>query len=150
MAFMVDDNITSIIQRMPDEPVPLLTNVSETYLRNIINKPLAGFIALHHVIFAASKQRSKMALCRVLEHTLRCDNDCALDDTFLHTLVTHLIGMQDEFHSEDFCITVFDDFFMVSWWSFVSFTVCLTCQGPRQDRIVKRCFSALKGQFSLL
>ena len=32
-------------------------------------------------------------------------------DAFLHSLVTGLIGMKDEFEAEDFCTAVFDEFF---------------------------------------
>ena len=31
--------------------------------------------------------------------------------TFLHSLVTNLIGMKDDFEAEDFCTAVFDEFF---------------------------------------
>lgn len=109
---MVDDLITGIIAKMPDEPVPLLTNVSDFYKLYIRMNPLASIIAMCHTLHAA-KVRSKMALCRVLQSMLRCENDRALDDVFLHTVVGYIIGMVDEFSSEDFCICIFDDFFMV-------------------------------------
>ncbi|XP_064649137.1 negative elongation factor B-like [Lineus longissimus] len=113
MSFMVDDLITGIIAKMPDEPVPLLTNVSDFYKLYIRMNPLASIIAMCHTLHAA-KVRSKMALCRVLQSMLRCENDRALDDVFLHTVVGYIIGMVDEFSSEDFCICIFDDFFMPS------------------------------------
>ena len=34
-----------------------------------------------------------------------------MQDAFLHSLVTGLIGMKDEFEQEDFCTAVFDEFF---------------------------------------
>ena len=34
-----------------------------------------------------------------------------MQDAFLHSLVSGLIGMKEEFEAEDFCTAVFDEFF---------------------------------------
>ena len=42
---------------------------------------------------------------------LSCTVALVSQDAFLHSLVTGLIGMKEEFEAEDFCTAVFDEFF---------------------------------------
>ena len=60
-----------------------------------INKP---FNILSYLIV------SSLANLKVTVH-------CPFQDAFLHSLVTGLIGMKDDFEAEDFCTAVFDEFF---------------------------------------
>lgn len=58
--------------------------------------------------------RDKFALCQILPTLIHCENDRAYEDTFLHTLISYLIPMADDFAQEDFCVVVFDDFILVN------------------------------------
>ena len=52
-----------------------------------------------------------------MRYSKQNQRDCAVillilyQATFLHSLVTNLIGMKDDFEAEDFCTAVFDEFF---------------------------------------
>ncbi|XP_074655187.1 negative elongation factor B-like [Tubulanus polymorphus] len=114
MSLMVDESILATIAKFgPDEPVPLLTSVPDFFVSYMLHCPIASLVAMQYTLQTA-RQRNRAALSRTLPCLLKCENERSLEDTFLHTLVSYLIFMSDDFSHEEFCITVFDDFFMPS------------------------------------
>ena len=53
----------------------------------------------------------KIAVKRVLGLLGPSVKNHPFEDVFLHSLITYLIQMRDEFEAEDFCTVVFDEFF---------------------------------------
>ena len=88
---------------------------------------VAGIVALYYTLQSA-RLKDHFAVVRVLPSLLMCENDKALDDTFLHCLVSHLTTMVEDFANADFCSTIFDDFFLVSLsMGFCLLSVLLPC-----------------------
>ena len=66
-----------------------------------------------------ARQKDRVAVCNILPLLVHCENERAYDDTFLHSLISYLISMAEEFAMEDFCVAVFDDFILVRQTFFV-------------------------------
>ncbi|XP_021339653.1 negative elongation factor B-like [Mizuhopecten yessoensis] len=62
----------------------------------------------------ACRSRDKFALCQILPTLIHCENERASEDTFLHTIISYLIPMAEDFSQEDLCVVVFDDFILPS------------------------------------
>ena len=58
--------------------------------------------------------KDRVAACNIIPVLVHCENERAYEDTFLHSLISFLIAMSDEFAHDDFCCVVFDDFLLVS------------------------------------
>ncbi|XP_013392917.1 negative elongation factor B [Lingula anatina] len=113
VSMLVDDNIRSICAKIPDEKLEETRNPPEQYIRFIRNSEVASIIALHHALHAM-KQKDKVTLMRVLPELSSCENERAYDDTMMHSLVSYLILMAEEFSQEDFCMAVFDELMLPS------------------------------------
>ena len=59
-----------------------------------------------------TKNKDKIAVKRVLGLLGPSVKNHPFEDVFLHSLITFLIQMRDEFDAEDFCTVVFDEFFL--------------------------------------
>ena len=62
--------------------------------------------------FQVTKTKDKIAVKRVLGLLAPSVKNHPFEDVFLHSLITYLIQMRDEFDAEDFCTVVFDEFFL--------------------------------------
>ena len=58
-----------------------------------------------------TKAKDKTGLMRVLGVLAQNIRGHPFEDAFLHSLVTGLSGMKEDFEAEDFCTAVFDEFF---------------------------------------
>ena len=58
-----------------------------------------------------ARSKDKTGLMRVLGILAQNIRGHPFEDAFLHSLVTGLAGMKDDFEAEDFCTAVFDEFF---------------------------------------
>lgn len=57
--------------------------------------------------------KDRVAACNIIPVLVHCENERAYEDTFLHSLISFLIAMSDEFAHDDFCSVVFDDYLLV-------------------------------------
>ncbi|PSN42595.1 hypothetical protein C0J52_08709 [Blattella germanica] len=71
---------------------------------------VASILAMYYTLHTA-RQKDRVGLMRVLGTLANCKNDRAFEDPFLHSLVSLLIHMSEEFTAEDFCTVIFDEFF---------------------------------------
>ncbi|KAH3791938.1 negative elongation factor B-like [Dreissena polymorpha] len=111
LAGMVVDDITRpILMRLPEEPQPVSQTPSQLFHIFIKESDVAAMTALYYTL-QVSKAKDRFAVCQILPSLVLCQAERQLDDTFLHTLVSHLVTMCDEFTNEDFCTVVFDQFF---------------------------------------
>jgi len=67
---------------------------------------------LPFLIFQVTKNKDKIAVKRVLGLLGPSVKNHPFEDVFLHSLITYLIQMRDEFDAEDFCTVIFDEFFL--------------------------------------
>ena len=58
-----------------------------------------------------TRNKDKTGLMRVLGILAQNIRGHPFEDAFLHSLVTGLAGMKEDFEAEDFCTAVFDEFF---------------------------------------
>ena len=65
-----------------------------------------------HYTLHVVKAKDKIAVKRVLGLIVSSVRHHPFEDVFLHSLITHLIQMRDDFEAEDFCTVVFDEFFL--------------------------------------
>lgn len=114
MSLLVDDHIR-IINRKLNEATPSgLPKDIPTYLLKTIRKSrTASTLTLYYVLHV-TRLRNKEALTRILPKVVRTEGDLTWDDNFLHPFTSQLIGMSDDFSSEEFCSLVFDSFLLKS------------------------------------
>ncbi|XP_034476640.1 negative elongation factor B [Drosophila innubila] len=116
MSLMVDDQCRSLHAKLPnDERESALTTIEhsgpapdavEAYIQeSAVSSILAMYYTLH-----SARIKDRMGLLRVLAILSGCKDDRAYEDPFLHSLIALLIPMCDEFATEDFCTTLFDEF----------------------------------------
>lgn len=110
---LVDDQLRAICSRLPDAPVPTITHPPDLFLTVLKLTNIGSVIVMYYTLHV-SRQRDKLATMAILPTLVHCEGDRAFDETFLHTLVSYLIAMAEDFGQEDFCIAVFDEFFLVS------------------------------------
>lgn len=60
-----------------------------------------------------TRMKDRVAVCNIIPVLVHCENERAYEDTFLHSLISFLIAMSDEFAHDDFCSVVFDDYLLV-------------------------------------
>lgn len=113
IAMFVDDQYRSIAMRLSDDHHPVAKQPSELYAAFIQDSIIASMIAMYYTL-QVTRQKDRLAVTQILPTLIHCENDIAYDDTFLHSLVSYLIGMNDDFSHDEFCVAVFDDFLLVS------------------------------------
>jgi hypothetical protein len=64
-----------------------------------------------HYTLQVTKAKDKIAVKRVLGILAGSLKNHPFEDVFLHSLISHLILMREDFDAEDFCTVVFDEFF---------------------------------------
>ncbi|XP_070532228.1 negative elongation factor B-like [Ptychodera flava] len=110
VSFIVDDHMRNINRRMGDGDTNT-NSLPAIYFKCMKRSQVAYITAVYYVLYAA-KQRNRTAVCRVLPSLLKGDNERALEDTYLHSLVSSLLLLSEEFSSEEFCNVIFDEFFL--------------------------------------
>lgn len=107
---VVEDQTRPVLGRLPDEPPPVLRPPSQLFMIFIKESEVAAMTALYYTL-QVCRHRDKFALCQILPNLTICQSERHYDDTFLHSLVSYLISMSEEFANEDFCEIVFGHFF---------------------------------------
>lgn len=118
MSLMVDDQVRSVNSKLPpDDRQSALTIIEhsgpppDVYAASIQKSKLASVLAFFYT-FQVLKQKDRTGILRVLGCLSNAKEDILSDDRLLHTLVFLLIGLCDEFSSEEFCSVVFDEIFL--------------------------------------
>lgn len=116
MSLMVDDQVRQMHTKLPpDERETAITVIEhagpppdacEAYVQE---SPVASILMLYYTLSAA-RQKDRVGLLRVMTILNSCTEGRAYEDPFLHSMVSLLIHMQDEFGTEDFCTGIFDEF----------------------------------------
>ncbi|XP_043207189.1 negative elongation factor B-like [Amphibalanus amphitrite] len=120
VSLIVDDQVRALNQRLPpDERASAITIIEhsgpppDAYQAYITESSVACLLAVYYTLQTA-RSRDRVGLMRVLGCLSASEGDRAFEDTFLHSLVTLLIGMSDELATEDFCTVIFDEFFFTA------------------------------------
>ncbi|EDX02354.2 uncharacterized protein Dyak_GE17513 [Drosophila yakuba] len=116
MSLMVDDQCRSLHAKLPpDERESALTTIEhsgpapdavEAYIQE---SSVASILAMYYTLHTA-RLKDRVGVLRVLAILSACKDDRAYEDPFLHSLIALLIPMSEEFATEDFCTTLFDEF----------------------------------------
>lgn len=109
---LVDDQLRSVCSRFPDAAVPTISPPPDLFLTVLKLTNIGSVIVMYYTLHV-SRQKDKLATMTILPTLVHCENERAFDETFLHTLVSYLIIMAEDFGQEDFCIAVFDEFFLL-------------------------------------
>ncbi|XP_060596929.1 negative elongation factor B-like [Ruditapes philippinarum] len=107
---VVDDQIRPVVARLSDEAQPVQRPPSQLFLIFIKESEVAAMMALYYTL-QVCKNRDKVAICQMLPCLTICQSERHFDDTFLHSLVSYLISMAEEFTNDDFHEVVFNQFF---------------------------------------
>ncbi|GFG40168.1 hypothetical protein Cfor_02291 [Coptotermes formosanus] len=117
MSLMVDDQVRMLNSKLPpDERESAITIIEhsgpppDACQAYVQESSVASILAMYYTLHTA-RQKDRVGLMRVLGTLANCKNDRAFEDPFLHSLVSLLIHMNDEFSAEDFCTVIFDEFF---------------------------------------
>ncbi|XP_046566584.1 negative elongation factor B-like [Haliotis rubra] len=112
VGMVVDDQIRAVSTKL-EEGSCGIRPPSELYSICIKLSPIASLFAMYYALHVA-RYKDRVAVTQILPTLIHCENDRAYDDIFLHSLISHLIHMVDDFAmSEEFCSAVFDDFLLV-------------------------------------
>ena len=84
--------------------------ISDDDLLQVSESPIAAALAMQYTL-QTTKAKDKTGLMRVLGVLAQNIRGHPFEDAFLHSLVTGLSGMKEDFEAEDFCTAVFDEFF---------------------------------------
>ncbi|GAB6021888.1 hypothetical protein CHUAL_006054 [Chamberlinius hualienensis] len=120
MSLMVDDQVRLLNSKLPqDDRESAITTIEHSgpppdiYPAFVQESIIANTLAMYYTLHTA-RLRDRQGLMRVLGLLGNNENDRSLEDPFLHSLVSLLIPMADEFANEDFSTVVFDEFFFTS------------------------------------
>jgi len=117
MSLIVDDQVRSLNAKFPVEERDTASIIidhsgppPDMYDSQVVASPIAATMAMQYTL-QTCKNKDKTGLMRVLGILSQNIRGHPFEDAFLHSLVTGLIGMKEEFEAEDFCTAVFDEFF---------------------------------------
>merc|ERR1719147_227534 len=117
MSLIVDDQVRALNLKLPVEERDTASIVidhsgppPDMYDSQVSQSPIAASLAMQYTL-QTCKAKDKIGLMRVLGILAQNIRGHPFEDAFLHSLVTGLIGMKDDFETEDFCTAVFDEFF---------------------------------------
>lgn len=113
-SMMVEDQYRGLILRTQEEKPTIFTPIqpSELFATFIKISGISSLVAMYYAL-QVTRQRDRIAAVQIIPTLLHCENDRAYEDTFLHSLISYLISMAEDFTQEDLCIAVFDDFILV-------------------------------------
>ncbi|KAK9718157.1 Cofactor of BRCA1 (COBRA1) [Popillia japonica] len=117
MSLMVDDQVRQLSTKLPpDERDAAITIIEhagplpdavEAYIQE---SSVASILAMYYTLHV-TRHKDRVGLLRILAVLANCKDDRAFEDPFLHSLVSLLIHVPDEFAAADFCTGLFDEFF---------------------------------------
>merc|ERR1719242_660128 len=117
MSLIVDDQVRALNSKFPVEERDTASIIidhsgppPDMYDSLVGQSPIAATMAMQYTL-QTGKAKDKTGLMRVLGILSQNIRGHPFEDAFLHSLVTNLIGMKDDFEAEDFCTAVFDEFF---------------------------------------
>jgi len=117
MSLIVDDQVRALNVKFPVEERDTASIIidhsgppPDMYDSQVVASPIAATMAMQYTL-QTGKAKDKTGLMRVLGILSQNIRGHPFEATFLHSLVTNLIGMKDDFEAEDFCTAVFDEFF---------------------------------------
>lgn len=117
MSLIVDDQVRALNDKFPVEERDMASIVidhsgppPDMYESLVAQSPIAATMAMQYTL-QTCKAKDKTGLMRVLGILAQNIRGHPFEDAFLHSLVTGLIGMKEDFEAEDFCTAVFDEFF---------------------------------------
>eukprot|EP00095_Tigriopus_kingsejongensis_P003367 maker-scaffold153_size302544-snap-gene-0.8 protein:Tk03367 transcript:maker-scaffold153_size302544-snap-gene-0.8-mRNA-1 annotation:"hypothetical protein KGM_17840" len=120
MSLIVDDQVRAQNNKLPVEDRAAAQIViehsgppPEAYQNFIGSSLVATTLAMHYTLQTA-KAKDTIGLKRVLGYLANVVHMHPYEDPFMHTLVTYLIQMKDEFDAKDFGTCIFDEFFFTS------------------------------------
>lgn len=120
MSLIVDDQVRAQNNKLPVEDRATAQIViehsgppPEAYQNFIGSSLVATTLAMHYTLQTA-RAKDATGLKRVLGFLANVVHMHPYEDTFMHSLVTNLILMRDDFEAQDFCTCVFDEFFFTS------------------------------------
>lgn len=108
---VVEDQTRPLLTRLPEEPPLIPHPPSQLFLIFIKESDVAAMTSLYYTL-QVCRQRDKIALCQIVPSLPICQSERHYDDTFLHSFVSHLISMAEEFTSDEFREVIFTHFFM--------------------------------------
>jgi len=117
MTLIVDDQVRALNAKFPPEERDTATIIidhsgppPDMYSVLVGSSTIAATLAMQYTLQTA-KAKDKVGLMRVLGILGQNIRGHPFEDAFLHSLITALIGIKDEFDHEDFCTAVYDEFF---------------------------------------
>ena len=117
MSLIVDDQVRALNIKFPVEERDTASIVidhsgppPDMYDSQVSASPIAASLAMQYTLQTA-RNKDKTGLMRVLGILAQNIRGHPFEDAFLHSLVTGLAGMKEDFEAEDFCTAVFDEFF---------------------------------------
>lgn len=116
VALMVDDQVRNLNAKLPpDERGAALAIIEhsgpppDAFQAYVGDSGVAATVAMYYTLHLA-RVKDRVGLMRVLGCLSTSYHGRAYDDTFLHTLVSLLIGMNEDFSAEDFSTVIFDEY----------------------------------------
>ncbi|CAI9716771.1 negative elongation factor B [Octopus vulgaris] len=106
---LVDDQLRSLNARLSDAPPVQVAAPPDLFLTVLKLTNVGSMIVMYYTL-QVTRQKDKPAVMSILPALTHCESDRAFDETFLHTLISYLITMSEDFSQEDFCIATFDEF----------------------------------------
>jgi len=117
MTLIVDDQVRALNAKFPAEERDTASIVidhsgppPDMYEVQIQSSPIATTLAMQYTLQTA-RNKDKTGLMRVLGILAQNIKTHPFEDAFLHSLITSLMALKEEFEQEDFCTAVFDEFF---------------------------------------
>ncbi|OXA60005.1 negative elongation factor B [Folsomia candida] len=116
LSLMVDDQVRNLNAKLPpDERESAIAIIEhsgpppDAFQAYVNDSGVAATLAMYYTLQLA-RQKDKVGLMRVLGCLSTSYRSHSYDDPYLHSLISLLIGIEDEFAAEDFCTVVFDEF----------------------------------------
>jgi len=118
MSLIVDDQVRSLNNKLPpDDRESALTIIEhsgpppEHFIAAVGEDPVATVLSIYYM-FQVGRQKDRQGIMRILGCLTSSYENKSLENPFLHTLVSMLIAMSEDFSNEEFCSVVLDDFFL--------------------------------------
>jgi len=116
LSLMVDDQVRTLNAKLPpDERESAIAIIEhsgpppDAFQAYVNDSGVAATLAMYYTLQLA-RQKGKTGLMRVLGCLSTSCDGRSYDDAYLHSLISLLIVMDEEFSAEDFCTVVFDEF----------------------------------------
>lgn len=117
MSLIVDDQVRALNAKLPVEERDTASIIidhsgppPDMYDVQVSQCPIAATLAMQYTL-QTCRNKDRIGLMRVLGVLAQNIRNHPFEDAFMHSMVTALISLRDEFENEDFCTIVFDEFF---------------------------------------